>query len=378
MASDDGGERTEDPTPKRLADARKKGQIPRSKDLGTAAVLMGSAVALLAVGKPIAGALTDIMKASFSLNREQVFDPNLMLHIWEQILVELAAPMAWVFLIVFAAAFIGNILLGGMNISTEAMMPKFNKLSPLKGAKRMFGVQALVELLKSIAKVSVVGGVMWWLLSWQFGNILTLSTGTLPGSAFDALYLVAWIFLTLCCSLLIIAAIDVPYQIWNHKKQLKMTKQEVKDEFKNTEGKPEVKGRIRRMQMEMSNRRMMADVPEADVVVTNPTHYSVALKYSSDGPGAPVVVAQGVDEVALKIREIAREYEIPVMQSPALARAIFHSTEVGETIPEGLYVAVAQILAYIFQLNQFRKGKGQRPKALPKDFDIPEELRKDE
>jgi len=375
MASDDGGERTEDPTPKRIEEARKKGQIARSKELGTAAVLIGTAIALIIVGSDLSRAMAQIMKAGLSLKREQIFDPKVMLHVWEQIANELIAPMGWLFFIVTVAAFIGNTLLGGMNVSSDAMMPKFSKMSPFNGFKRMFGIQAAVELVKSIAKVSVVGGVMWWLLSWQFANILGLSTGILPGSAFDALNLVAWIFFTLCCSLLLIAAIDVPYQIWNHKKQLKMTKQEIKDEYKGSEGSPEVKNRIRQLQMEMSNRRMMSDVPEADVIVTNPTHYSVALKYKSDGPGAPVVVAQGVDEIALKIREIAREYDIPVMQSPALARAIFHSTEVGEVIPEGLYVAVAQILAYIFQLNNFRKGKGKRPKALPKEFDIPKHLR---
>ena len=377
MANDDAGERSEDPTSKRLEEARKKGQIPRSKELGTASVLIGTAIALMLVGQDLANGLSKVMKASFSLKREQIFDPHLMLQVWSEIALQLAIPMGSLFVIVVFAALFGNTILGGIKVSADAAMPKFSKMSPMKGFKRMFGLQALVELVKSIAKVAVVAGVMWWLLSWQFGNILDLSSGTLPGSAFEALDLVGWIFFILCCSLILIAAIDVPYQVWNHKKQLKMTKQEVKDESKNTEGKPEVKGRIRRLQMEMANRRMMSDVPTADVIVTNPTHYSVALKYQSDGPGAPIVVAQGIDDIALKIREIGREYEVPIMQSPALARAIFHSTEIGETIPEGLFIAVAQVLAYIFQMEQYRKGKGQRPKTLPKEFKIPNALKHD-
>jgi flagellar biosynthetic protein FlhB len=212
-------------------------------------------------------------------------------------------------------------------------------------------------------------------LRWKFSEILTLSMQSIPGSIVNALDMLQWMLLALVCSLIIIVIIDVPYQIWNHNKQLKMSKQEVKDEHKNMEGSPEVKGRIRRLQMEMAARRMMADVPQADVVVTNPTHFSVALKYDSEGSGAPKVVAKGVDEVALKIREVARHYDVPIMASPALTRSLYHTTKLGQDIPEGLYVAVAQVLAFVFQLEQYRKGRGQRPKPVSDDLPIPEELR---
>jgi flagellar biosynthetic protein FlhB len=273
------------------------------------------------------------------------------------------------------AALIGNTLLGGISFSWEAARPKASKMSPIQGVKRMLGVQAFVEFVKSVAKVVVIAGVVWAVLRWKFSEILTLSMQSIPGSIVNALDMLQWMLLALVCSLIIIVIIDVPYQIWNHNKQLKMSKQEVKDEHKNMEGSPEVKGRIRRLQMEMAARRMMADVPQADVVVTNPTHFSVALKYDSEGSGAPKVVAKGVDEVALKIREVARHYDVPIMASPALTRSLYHTTKLGQDIPEGLYVAVAQVLAFVFQLEQYRKGRGQRPKPVSDDLPIPEELR---
>jgi flagellar biosynthetic protein FlhB len=290
---------------------------------------------------------------------------------------ELVLPLGLLFALVAIAAFIGNTLMGGMNFSTEAMMPKMSKLSPLSGLKRMFGVQSLIELVKSIAKVVFITLFAWWMLSSQFNHLLNLSMEGFPGGIIDALELFLWMLIILCCALLPIVAIDVPFQQWNHMRQLKMTKQEVKDEFKDSEGKPEVKGKIRQLQMQMAMRRMMGDVPKADVVITNPTHYSVALKYDAGKPGAaPKVVAKGTDEIAMKIREIAREYEIPIMPSPALTRAIYHSTELGHEIPEGLFAAVAQVLAYVFQLKKFRRGQGRRPQPLAKDLPIPTEYRK--
>ncbi|WP_026972662.1 flagellar biosynthesis protein FlhB [Aliagarivorans marinus] len=368
-------ERTEEATPKREQEAREKGQIARSKELGTAAVLIFATLSLMMFGENLARGMLNVFKLQFRLEREQIFDPELMMASLGDILQILIGPMAVILGIIAVAAFIGNILLGGMAFSWQAAAPKFNKMSPLQGFKRMLGVQALVELIKSIAKVAVIGLIVWWVLSWQFKNILSLSTQPLPGSATNALDMLMWMLLALVCGLLVIAAIDIPYQIWNHAKQLKMTKQEVKDEHKNTDGNPEIKGRIRRLQMEMASRRMMADVPQADVVVTNPTHYSVALKYDDKGSGAPILVAKGADEVALKIREIARHYEIPVMESAPLCRSLYHTTRIGAEIPEGLYVAVAQILAFVFQLSQYRKGKGQRPKPVADDLPIPDDLR---
>jgi len=370
-------ERTEQPTGKRLQQAREKGQIARSKELGTASVLLSAVFGLLMIKESLAGAMVKILTIGFTLDRDQAFDPNAMGAMLPALLRELVYPLGLLFMLVAIAAFIGNTLLGGMNFSSEAMMPKWSKLSPLSGIKRMFGVQSLIELVKSIAKVVFISLFAWWMLSSQFNHLLNLSMEGFPGGIIDALDLLLWMLIILCCALIPIVAIDVPFQTWNHTRQLKMTKQEVKDEFKDSEGKPEVKGRIRQLQMQMAMRRMMGDVPKADVIITNPTHYSVALKYDIAKPGAaPKVVAKGTDEIAMKIREIAREYEIPIMPSPALTRAIFHSTEIGHEIPEGLFAAVAQVLAYIYQRKKFRRGSGRRPNPIAKDLPIPPEFRK--
>ena len=378
MAESDGQEKTELPTAEKLRQAREKGQIPRSKELGTAAVLLSGAFGLIMVGDALTLALFKVFKTNFSVDRAALFDPESMLPAFRDSMVALMWPMFGLFAIVLVAALVGNSLLGGINFSSDAMMPKLSKMSPAKGLKRMFGVQSMVELLKSIAKVVFIATLAVSVLWGQFDNILRLSNESLPTAMVDATDLVLNMGLVLCLALLPIVAIDVPFQIWNHTRQLKMTLQEIKDEYKNSEGKPEVKGRIRRMQQEMANRRMMADVPEADVVVVNPTHFSVALRYDKFTPGAaPKVVAKGLDDVALKIREIAREYEIPVISSPALTRAIYFSTKVDGEIPEGLFVAVAQVLAYVFQLNNWRKGQGRKPTALKDDLPIPEEFRAD-
>ncbi|WP_406611013.1 flagellar biosynthesis protein FlhB [Agarivorans sp. JK6] len=373
--ADDEQEKTEDPTGKKLEEARNKGQVARSKELGTAAVLISAALVIMAFGGMLAESMVKVFQTAFVMSREEVFDVNFMLKNIGIMGWLLFKPLIWIMGFITLAALIGNTLLGGMPFSWEAARPKASKMSPIQGFKRMLGIQAFVEFIKSVAKVLVIAGVVWFVLQWKFAEILTLSMQSIPGSIVNALDMLQWMLLALVCSLIIIVIIDVPYQIWNHNKQLKMSKQEVKDEHKNMEGSPEVKGRIRRLQMEMAARRMMADVPQADVVVTNPTHFSVALKYDSNGNGAPKVVAKGVDEVAMKIREIARHYDVPVMQAPALTRSLYHTTKLGHDIPEGLYVAVAQVLAFVFQLEQYRKGKGKRPKPVVDDLPIPDDLR---
>ncbi|WP_435274264.1 flagellar biosynthesis protein FlhB [Psychrobium sp. nBUS_13] len=375
MAASDGQEKTEQATPKKLQQAREKGQVPRSKDLGTAAVLIASAVGMYIFGSAIASSLFNVMKRMFSLKRSEAFDTNQFGLMWAEVLSTIAWPIIGFVVSLFIAAFIGSIALGGLTFSSDAMMPKASKMSPVAGFKRMFGMQAVVELLKSIGKFAVIATLAWTLLTFYFPRILALSQTSFPLNVIEALDILLWIFILLCCSLLLIAAVDAPYQIFKHSKELKMTLQEVKDEHKNIEGKPEVKGRQRQLQREVSQRRMMQDVPEADVIVTNPTHFSVALKYDVNGSSAPTVVAKGGDHMAFRIREVAREHEVSIVSSPALARAIYHTTEISEPIPDGLFAAVAQVLAYVYQLEQFKKRKGRRPTKLPKEFDIPDSLK---
>lgn len=375
MAEESSGERSEQPTGRRLEQAREKGQVARSKELGTAAVLLAAATGLYMLGPSIGTGLTRVFERIFTMDRAQIFDTNQMLNVWGVVATELAWPMLQLMLLIAVVAFIGNIALGGMNFSSKAMMPKASKMSPLAGFKRMFGVQALVELTKGIAKFSVVALSAYLLLSYYFKDILLLSSDHLPGNVYHALSLLIWMFILLCASVLLIVVIDAPYQVWNHNKQLKMTKQEVKDEYKDTEGKPEVKGRIRQMQRELAQRRMMAEVPNADVIVVNPEHYAVAIKYDVKRSPAPFVVAKGVDEVAFKIREIARAHNIVIVSAPPLARAIYHTTKLDQQIPDGLFTAVAQVLAYVFQLRQYQKGRGRKPIPIPLNQPIPDELK---
>lgn len=375
MAESDSGEKTEQPTAKKLSDARKKGQIARSKDLGTMFVLVGSACALLLMGNSLTDALSKVMKRLFSLTRQEAMDVNAIFNVVGSAIGSIVWPLLWIYFIIILAAFIGNTMLGGMSFSWQAMAPKASKLSPISGFKRMFGVQAGVELVKSILKFFVVFIVAFLLLSSLFEQIIGLSLETIPTNFGHAVNLLLWMFLVLALSIGIIAAVDAPYQVWNHTRQLKMTKQEIKDEHKNTEGNPEIKGRIKRTQYEMSQRRQMAEVPNADVVITNPTHFSVALKYDASVGGAPVLVAKGIDEMALHIRTIAKEHNVEILQSPALARSLYYTAEVDQDIPEELYAAVAQVLAFIYQLNEHKKGRAQKPIPVSKNLPIPDEFK---
>ncbi|QTH71074.1 flagellar biosynthesis protein FlhB [Pseudoalteromonas xiamenensis] len=375
MAEDSGQERTEEPTSKKIDEARKKGQIARSKELGTTFVLIFSAIALLMYGPGIAKGLYNLMGRMLTLNRNETYDTTKMFAVWGSAFSELIFPMAMFVFVVALAGIIGNTLLGGFNFSWEAASPKPSKMSPMKGIKRMFGAQAGIELIKAILKFSLVAGFAILLIQGYFYEILHLSIESPPQSIVHALEILAWMFLALSCTLVIISAIDAPYQSYNHHKQLKMTLQEVKDEYKNSEGDPMIKGRIRRLQREMSRRRMIQDVPDADVVVTNPTHYSVALKYDTEKAGAPMVIAKGVDELAMQIRKVAIGNDVPIVESPALTRSLYHTTEVGDQIPEQLFTAVAQVLAYVFQLKRFNKGRGKRPVPLKKELPIPDNLK---
>lgn len=373
MAEDSGQERTEEPTPKKLQEAKKKGQIARSKELGTTFVLIMSAVSLLIYGPDIGRGLHQVMGRMLTLSRNETYDTSKMFSAWGAVADALLYPMAMFVLVIVLAAFIGNTLLGGFNFSWQAMAPKANKMSPLKGFKRMFGTQAAVELVKALLKFALVAACAVFLIKMYFYEILHLSIETTPGNIVHALEIIAWMFLALSCTMLVVSAIDAPYQSHNHHKQLKMTLQEVKDEYKNSEGDPQIKARIRRTQREMSQRRMMQDVPDADVVVTNPTHYSVALKYDTDKAGAPIMVAKGGDELAMQIRKVAQGNDVPLVESPVLTRALFHTTEVGEQVPEQLFTAVAQVLAYVYQLKRFQKGRGRRPTKLSEHLPIPDD-----
>lgn len=372
----DGEERSEEPTDKRLADAREKGQVPRSRELASVAALLASAAMLLATGDDMVRSFVELLRVSFDIPRADIFDTTAMVRRLSVAIVDgllIAVPLMVLLAVV---GVLGNIALSGWNFAPQAFAPKFEKLNPISGMARIFSWRGIVELAKALAKFTLVAVVaVVWLQS-KGGQLLGLG-GEPPDQAIaHAGELLVWAFLMTSASLILVAAVDVPFQLWDNQRQLKMTKQEVKEEHKQTQGSPEVKGRQRAMQRQMAMRRMMQEVPKADVVVTNPTHYAVALRYDQGEMDAPKVVAKGADVIAARIREIALENKVPILSAPALARALYHTTEVDEFIPAGLYRAVAQVLAYVFHLRQgpvYNRGGATSFDDLP----IPEDLRYD-
>ncbi|MBM3108496.1 MAG: flagellar biosynthesis protein FlhB [Pseudomonas sp.] len=374
--SESGQDKTEDPTDKRKKDAREKGEIARSKELNTVAVTLAGAGALLAFGGGMAQALMELMRSNFILPREVITDERFM-----GIFLMAAGKTALVtiqpvLLVLLVASIIGPVALGGFLFSGSLLQPKFSRMNPLAGIKRMFSVNALSELLKALAKFFMILIVALVVLSADRDDLLAIANEPLEQAIIHGVQVVGWSALWMAAGLLLIAAADVPIQLWQTHKKMLMTKQEIRDEYKDSEGKPEVKQRIRQLQRDASQRRMMAAVPDADVIITNPTHYAVALKYDPEQGAAPVLLAKGADFIALKIREIANEHKIQVLESPALARSIYYSTELEQEIPAGLYLAVAQVLAYVFQIRQYRAGKGKPPEPL-KDLPIPPDLQHD-
>ncbi|WP_411386822.1 flagellar biosynthesis protein FlhB [Pseudomonas sp. MPB03] len=374
--SESGQDKTEDPTEKRLRESREKGEIARSKELNTLAVMLAGAGGLLIYGGGLALDLLEIMRLNFSLPREVLLSPGSMAqHLLHSGKIAILAVQP-ILICLLLAAVIGPISLGGWLFAAGSLAPKFSRMNPAAGLKRMFSTTALMELLKAFGKFLLVLFVALTVLQADIDDLLRIAHEPLEQAIIHSVQLVGWSTLWMACGLILIAAIDVPIQLYQSKQKLLMTKQEVRDEHKDAEGKPEVKQRIRQLQREVSQRRMMAAIPDADVVITNPTHYAVALKYDPEKGNAPVLLAKGNDFLALKIREIAVANEVMLLESPALARSIYYSTELDQEIPGGLYLAVAQVLAYVYQIRQHRAGKGKRPEPL-KDLPIPPDLRRD-
>ena len=375
--SDSGQERSEEPTQKRMLDAREKGDIARSKELNTAAILLMGSGGLIFFGQQAASGLAAMMHHNFEISRQEIYTTGSMMANLNGSIIDGLMALMPVFVTLLIAAVLGPIALGGWVMSGKALAPKWSRLSPLAGIKRMFSGRALMELAKAIGKLLLVVSLAIFILNFITPDLFEIGKmDTLPAMS-TALYIIGWSVLAISSSMILIVIIDVPFQIVSYQRKLKMTRQEVKDEMKNSDGKPEVKSRIRQLQYDISQRRMMSAVPEADVVITNPEHYAVALRYNSDEVNAPVVLAKGADLIAQRIREIAQENDVPIVAAPPLTRAIFYSTEIDQEIPAGLYVAVAQVLAYVFQLQRFSQGRARRPAPLP-EASIPEHLKRDE
>jgi len=354
-------ERTEQATPKRLEDARKKGQIARSKELNMAFIMIAGSAVLFAGGPAIGQFFVDLLKSRLSFDAVWLSNPDMMMVGFSEAGLSALAAFAPFLLMAFIAALLGGVALGGWSFSVSPMAPKLSKLDPLKGLKRVFGVRGLIETVKAIAKAFIVSACAIVFLSYASGSILKLSVTPYDAAMSSVGSLVTTILLICSGSLVLIAFIDVPFQLWNHAKQLRMTRKEIQDEMKETEGRPEVRGRIRSLQQEAANRRMLQDVSDADVIVTNPTHFAVALKYEDGNMRAPIMLAKGQDLVAQRIREIAAENRIAFFEAPPLARALFWTTDIGAEIPAQLYLAVAQVLTYVFSLQSAMEGRGEWP-----------------
>ncbi|VAW93449.1 Flagellar biosynthesis protein FlhB [hydrothermal vent metagenome] len=375
MAEDTGQERTEEATPRRKQQAREKGQVPSSRELNTMVMMLAAAGAVALLGSGIAQGIQELAVWNLQVSREQIFDVGTMFLLLEESILHAVLSLAPFFLVMILAAVVGPLMIGGVNFSMQAMVFKFDKLDPIKGLGRVFSIKGLVELIKALVKFLVIGTVAIVFLYYQFENYLSLGNEPVDLAMPHTMQLLIGAFITIASSLILIALVDVPFQIWDYKKQLKMTFQEVKDENKDTEGNPEVRSRVKRVQHEIAQRRMMSEVPEADVIITNPEHYSIALKYDPKTMAAPLLVAKGVDIIAMQIRRIANENNVPILEAPPLARSLYHTTEINAAIPAGLYLAVAQVLAYIFKLRKTNSTQYANQKM--KDLDIPDDLQFD-
>jgi flagellar biosynthetic protein FlhB len=373
MSEESDLEKTEPASPRRLEKAREEGQVVRSRELATFVMLIAGVTGLWTLGGHLGSSLNQVMQGALRFEPATAFDTSRMLSrfsmmVWDSLLAFL--PLLFLFGV---AALAAPLLLGGWVFSGKSFAPQFSRLSPLAGLGRMFSAHSLVELLKAVAKSLLVGSVGAWVLWRRLPEAIALMNAPVQEALLHMVDLVMYCCLVVSLSLLVVAAIDVPWQYWEFFKKLRMTKEEVKQEFKESEGDPHIKGRIRQQQRAMARRRMMTEVPKADVVVTNPTHFAVALRYEEGRMGAPRVVAKGTGDIAARIRELAAEHRVPLMSAPPLARALHRHVELGHEIPAGLYTAVAEVLAWVYQLKHWHYSQGPQPQA-PADLPVPDEL----
>ena len=372
MAEDSDLEKTEAPTGRRIEQAREQGQVPHSRELGSFLVLIVSAGTVWFLGGWFVQRLSLVFRKGLVWDRRAVDDPEYALTRFSALSWDAVVAFWPLILALVLAALASPFLLNAWNFAPKAFTPDLTRLNPLNGIKRVFSWNGLVEMVKAVAKAGLIGGVAVWVIWREQDQLFQLLSLPLDAGLAMAGDMISWSFLLIVAAMFLIVAADVPFQLWQYYDKLKMTKEEVKQEHKEMEGSPEVKGRIRRLQREAAQRRMMSAVPKADVIVTNPTHFAVALAYTA-GMRAPKVVAKGVDAVALRIREIGAEHGVPLLEAPPLARALYRFSELEDEIPGALYNAVAEVLAYVYQLNRYREVGGSYP-VPPQDLPIPQDM----
>jgi flagellar biosynthetic protein FlhB len=351
MAEMDFQERTEQATPKRREDARRRGQVARSRELNIAAVLLSASLVFLAARPYFAATLEDIMRRGLSFERAALDDPGTMVSAFGQAGLDALLAAAPLLVVLTVAAIGGAVAIGGWIFNAEPILPQWGRIDPVQGFKRIFSARGLMEVVKALAKALLIGGMAFGYMSWARNGVANLGLAPLPAALADTGTLLAMTLLISSAGMLVIGMIDAPFQVWQHNRQLRMSRQEIREELKETEGRPEIKSRIRSLQQQLANRRMLKDVPKADVVVTNPTHFAIALRYDDRRSRAPIVVAKGVDLMAARIRDIAKENRVALFEAPLLARALYWTTNIGQEIPSQLYLAVAQVLTYVYRLK---------------------------
>jgi flagellar biosynthetic protein FlhB len=349
--AEQGGERTEEPSQRRLQEAREHGQVPRSRELTNFATMIGGSVLLIATGSSVAGRMSQLVRDFMQIDASRLADPQSMMSSLGEAARGGLSALLPIFGTLIVLVLLASVALGGWNFSTQALVPDFTRLSPLSGIKRLFGLRGAAELGKALLKCLLVGGVCAGVVAWLFSDVLALGRMAPRAAIGRGASLLSSAFVWLCASLALVAIVDVPLQLFQYKRSLRMTRQELRDEAKEHDGRPEIKQRIRQLQQAAARRRMMHKIPTADVVIVNPTHFAVALKYDADRMRAPKVLAKGVDLVAQNIRRIAEEHRVPIFESPKLARALYRSADLNHEIPAGLYLAVAQVLSYIFRVR---------------------------
>ncbi|MCQ4087204.1 flagellar biosynthesis protein FlhB [Saccharibacillus sp. JS10] len=349
------GEKTEKATPKKRGESRKKGQVAKSQELPGSILLLMCIVMLMIFGSNFRTVITDLFTDVYAHRMSMEVTIDNVMKMMMQYVFEILKLLAPIFIVVILVDILASVGQYGLLFVSEGLKPKFSKLDPIKGAKNLFSLRSIVELLKSLLKMSVIGLLVYTTLQGQIGIIFQLHSMSLESILSFAASTTISLGIKIGVALIILAIFDYMYQKFEFEKSIKMSKQDIKDEYKKAEGDPMIKGKIRERQRRMAMQRMMQDVPTADVIITNPTHYAVALKYDGDQMQAPEIVAKGQDFVALRIREIAANNGVLIMENKPLARALFAQAEIGDTVPADLFQAVAEVLAYVYKL----KGKAK-------------------
>lgn len=373
MAEDSDLERTEPASQRRIEQAREKGQVARSRELTTVAVLLAAGGGVMSMGGTMMEHMRALVKNGLTLERAAVFDPTRMTSLLYQQSLDILMTFLPFLGLMLVATVASSVVVSGWLFTFDALLPDFSRVNPMKGISRVISWTGMVEMFKAVIKAALIGGVAVWVMWHDVEGVVALASEPLERGVAHLASLVGFTFMAVSGSMLLVVAIDVPFQLWNHAKQLRMTKEDLRQEAKETEGDPMVKGRIRQLQREAARRRMMAEVPKADVIVTNPTHYAVALRYQEGRMGAPQVIAKGAALVAQRIRELGEENHVPILEAPPLARALFRHAELGQEIPAKLYTAVAEVLAYVYQLRRYQTQGGTQPEA-PRELPVPPEL----